>query len=80
MKAELPEGFTLRCTVPNDAQAVTDLIRVCDTADYGEPDYTIEDVRADWRRAGFELARDARIVFTQDETLAAYGNVYDAKV
>lgn len=78
MKNELPHGYALRAPTLNDAQAVTDLIGASDTADYGEPDYSVEDVRADWRRNGFELARDAWLIYASDGTLAAYGNVWDS--
>ncbi len=77
MKNELPEGFTVRVPTPDDAQTVTNLICQCDTADYGEPDYSLEDVRADWRRSGFELQRDAWLIFAREGALAAYGNAWD---
>lgn len=77
MKNTLPPGFTLRAPTPGDAQLVTDLISVCDIADYGEPGYSIEDVRHDWRRAGFQLERDAWLIFASDGTLAACGIVWD---
>ncbi len=78
MKNKLPQGFTLRAPTQDDAQAVTDFIAACDTFDYGEPDLSIEDIRADWRRDGFVLERDAWLVHAGDGTLAAYGNVWDA--
>lgn len=77
LNVQTPQGFTVRAPTPDDAQAVTDLLAVCDTADYGEPDMSIQDVLADWRRDGFVLARDAWLVYAQDGTLAAYGFVWD---
>ncbi len=77
MKNELPQEFTLRAPTPDDAQAITDFVAVCDTVDYGEPDLSVEDIRSDWRRDGFVLERDAWLIYAQDETLVAYGNVYD---
>lgn len=77
MKNELLPGFTWRAPTPDDAQAVTDFLAVCDTFDYGEPDFSLEDVRADWRRDGFVLERDAWLIFANDGTLAAYGFVWD---
>ncbi len=78
MENNLPQGFTLRALTPDDAQRVTDLIGMCDTFDYGEPDFSLEDVRADWRRDGFVLERDAWLIFANDGTLAGYGFVWDA--
>ncbi len=79
MKNEIPQGFTLRAPTPDDAQAVTDLLAVCDTADFGEPDLSVEDIRADWRRDGFVLERDAWLIYAQDGALVAYGNTYDTR-
>lgn len=76
MKSKLPEGFSLRAPTLSDVNAVNDLICACDAADYGEPDFTVDDVLADWRRGGFVLERDAWLVYAPDGTLAAYGNVY----
>lgn len=51
----------LRAPEPGDARRVLDLIVARDIADLGRPDYTLEDVRADWAAPGLELARDAWI-------------------
>jgi mycothiol synthase len=51
----------LRSPVPSDAPAVLELIVARDIADLGRPDYTLEDVRADWSAPGLDLARDAWI-------------------
>lgn len=77
MNMQLPEGFVLRAPTPDDAQIVTDLIAACDTLDYGEPDLSLEDIRADWRRSGFELERNAWLIFNANRELVAYGNVWD---
>jgi GNAT superfamily N-acetyltransferase len=77
MSIQLPEGFLVQAPHAEDAQAVTALICECDTADYGEPDYSVEDLRADWRRGGFEPERDAWLICAPDGALAGYGNVWD---
>jgi mycothiol synthase len=51
----------LRAPQPDDAPAVLELIVARDVADLGRPDYTLEDVRADWAAPGVELALDAWI-------------------
>jgi ribosomal protein S18 acetylase RimI-like enzyme len=51
----------LRAPEPADALAVLDLIVARDIADLGRPDYTLEDVRADWASPGIDLERDAWI-------------------
>ena len=52
----------VRSPRPADAPAVLDLIVARDIADLGRPDYTLEDVEADWGAPGIDLARDAFVV------------------
>jgi mycothiol synthase len=52
----------LRPPEPSDAGTVLDLIVARDIADLGKPDYTLEDVEADWNAPGIERARDAFLV------------------
>jgi mycothiol synthase len=52
----------VRAPQPADAPAVLELIVARDVADLGRPDYTLEDVKADWAAPGVELARDAWLV------------------
>ena len=49
----------IRAPQPDDAPAVLELIVARDIADLGRPDYTLEDVQADWSAPGVELALDA---------------------
>ena len=51
----------LRAPEPADAAAVLELIVARDIADLGRPDYTLEDVRADWAAPGIDVAHDAWI-------------------
>jgi mycothiol synthase len=51
----------LRAPEPADAPAVLELIVARDVADLGRPDYTLDDVRADWAAPGIDVARDAWI-------------------
>ena len=60
----------LRAPQTSDAPAVLELIVARDIADLGRPDYTLDDVRADWAAPGLDLARDAWIV---EEDGAALG-------
>src|SRR5687768_1063940 len=51
--------MNVRAPQAGDAPAVLDLIVARDIADLGKPDYTLEDVQADWAAPGIDLARDA---------------------
>ena len=42
-----------------------------DVADFGYPDFTIEDLHADWATPGLDLARDARVVERDGEIVAS---------
>lgn len=77
MNTRLPSGFSWCAPTVADAKAIVDLICLIDVFDYGEPDYSIEDLRAEWRRDEFQLDRDAWMIYASDGTLAGYGNVYD---
>lgn len=78
MQTKLTAGYTSRPPTAADAEAINELICAVDVADYGEPDYSVDDLHADWQRKGFQLDRDAWMVFSPGGTFAAYGNVYDA--
>jgi mycothiol synthase len=66
----------VRAPEPADAPAVLELIVARDIADLGRPDYTLEDVRADWAAPGLDLARDAWIV-EEDGTALGYALLDD---
>jgi mycothiol synthase len=51
----------VRSPQPGDEDVVLDLIVARDIADLGRPDYTLDDVRADWEAPGIDLAHDAWI-------------------
>ena len=59
----------LRAPEPADAPAVLDLIVARDIADLGRPDYTLEDVQADWAAPGIDVTRDAWIAEDDDVAL-----------
>jgi len=60
----------LRAPEHSDAATVLELIVARDIADLGKPDYTLEDVEADWAAPGIELGRDA---FLLEDDGAALG-------
>jgi mycothiol synthase len=69
-------GHTLRHPKPEDADAVLAVIVARDVADLGRPDYTLEDLQADWALPGVDPAVDAWVV--QDgERLVGYAFLDD---
>ncbi len=75
-KGTWPQGSIIRPPRHDEAEQVTALICACDVADTGEPDWTVDETRADWARLGFDLARDARVVLAPDGRLIAYAEVF----
>jgi mycothiol synthase len=53
-----------------EAQAVLDVICARDVADLGVPDFTLEDLEADWSRPGLAREHDARVVADGDAVRA----------
>jgi mycothiol synthase len=51
----------LRPPADADAEEVLEVVLARDRADLGAPDFTLEDLRADWASPGLTLAHDARV-------------------
>jgi mycothiol synthase len=60
--SELPTGYALRHATQEDAVAVAELVRAHDVADYGEPDFTVQDLLDDWMRPRFDLGQDSWVL------------------
>jgi hypothetical protein len=65
----------LRPPTPEDAETVLALIVARDVADYGEPDYTLADLREEWDASDVDLARDTVVVEDDDGALIGYAIV-----
>src|SRR5919205_1996824 len=73
MTALLPGDHALRRPVPADAEAVLAVMLARDVADIGYPDFTLEDLRADWSTPGVDLERDAWVVEEPGGAIVASG-------
>jgi ribosomal protein S18 acetylase RimI-like enzyme len=62
MQATLPTGHTIRPPRDADAEGVLAVLLARDVADIGRPDFSLDDLRADWSTPGVDLARDAWVV------------------
>jgi mycothiol synthase len=65
--------LTTRPPRSNEAQAITDLIVACDVAEFGQPDFELDDLLTDWHMPGFDLAHDA-VVVADGERIVAYAS------
>jgi mycothiol synthase len=61
----------LRPPADADAEAVLGVIVARDVADLGVPDFTLEDLRADWTSPGLRLEHDARVA-ARDGSVRGY--------
>jgi mycothiol synthase len=64
-----------RAPVPADAPAVLAVIAAREEADYGAPEYRLEDLRDEWRGSDLDLACDAQLVENDDGRIVAYAAV-----
>lgn len=67
--------MTLRPATQSDADAVGELLRERDAADFGHPYFTRDDLVDAWRQEGFDLGRDAAVHETSSGVVAGYAMV-----
>jgi mycothiol synthase len=65
--------LTTRPPRPDEAQAITDLVVACDVAEFGQPDFELDDLLTDWHMPGFDLEHDA-VVVVDGERIVAYAS------
>jgi mycothiol synthase len=70
-------GPPLRPPVRGDVRAIVDLAIAVDVAQYGEPDFTEEDVLADWEAPRFDPGRDAWVAAGPEGRLSGYATVWE---
>jgi mycothiol synthase len=76
MDITTPAGHVLRAPTAADAGAVAELLRARETADLGEPEMTVADVKAEWGAPELDLEQDAWVAEeTEGGRLVAYALV-----
>lgn len=76
-KVELPKGFTVRGAELNDADAAFNLFNTWSQAAIQEDDITDPGIlRKGWVSPGFDPARDIRVVFSPEEIMVGYIEVW----
>jgi ribosomal protein S18 acetylase RimI-like enzyme len=76
---ELPTGYLLRNPTPRDSTSVTEVVVAGDVADFGEPDFTEDDLLDDWGRPRFSLERDAWVLIGPTGRVVGYAFVWEAQ-
>ena len=67
--------FLVRPPTMNDLETVHTLLEVCDIAEYGVPDITLQDLRTLWQGPNFNMATDAWMVIAPGDRLIGYADV-----
>ncbi len=74
----LPAGVEARPARAGDLEAVADLGIRCDVADLGAPDTDADDIRALWRRPGYDLERHSVLIVAGGRPVG-YGDVFEGE-
>ena len=67
--------FLVRPPWMSDLKAVHKVLEVCDIAEYGTPDFTLEDLRSTWQGPTFNLAMDAWMVVAPGGQIVGYAEM-----
>jgi ribosomal protein S18 acetylase RimI-like enzyme len=76
---ELPTGYVVRHPAARDSGAVAEVVIAGDVADFGEPDFTEDDLLDDWSRPRFALDHDAWVLAGPTGRIVGYAFVWEAQ-
>jgi GNAT superfamily N-acetyltransferase len=76
---ELPTGYVLRRPRERDSSAIAEVVVAGDIADFGEPDFTEDDLLDDWSRPRFSLDQDAWVMSGPTGRVVGYAFVWEAQ-
>jgi len=74
---DLPAGYAFRPATLDDTRDIWELVCAVDVEEYGEPDYDESDVRDDFSRDRFDIARDSWLVHDGSGALVAVALSWD---
>jgi GNAT superfamily N-acetyltransferase len=72
----LLHNLLARAPQSKDLKDVTGLLALHDLVEDGVSDYTEAKLNADWHRPGFDLAKDAWVIFTAKGQLVGYADIW----
>jgi mycothiol synthase len=76
---ELPTGYVVRHPRSRDSAPIAEVVVAGDIADFGEPDFTEDDLIDDWARPRFALDDDAWVVSGPTGRIVGYAFVWEAQ-
>lgn len=76
---ELPTGYLARAPQERDAPAIAEVVNALDIAEYGEPDFTYQDLLDDWLRPRFSLGEDSWVLIGPTGRVIGYAYVWESQ-
>ncbi|MBE2221365.1 MAG: GNAT family N-acetyltransferase [Anaerolineae bacterium] len=76
---QLPTGFTVRPATMADLETAVSLMNACSQVQVGRAEYNSEDTRMEWMQETFNLETNTRLVFSPDEELVGYIEIWDTQ-
>ncbi len=77
--AEFPRGYSVRSPADHDARVISDVVQALDVADFGEPDFSEQDLLDDWLRPRFDRDTDAWVLTGPTGRVIGYAYVWEAE-
>ena len=77
--AEFPRSYGVRSPGDHDASAIADVVQALDVADFGEPDFSEQDLLDDWLRPRFDRTTDAWVLTGPTGRVIGYAYVWEAQ-
>ncbi len=77
--AEFPRGYGVRSPADHDAGAIAAVVQALDVADFGEPDFSEQDLLDDWMRPRFDRTNDAWVLSGPTGRVIGYAYVWEAQ-
>ncbi len=77
--AEFSRGYSVRSPADHDASAIADVVQALDVADFGEPDFSEQDLLDDWLRPRFDRDTDAWVLTGPTGRIIGYAYVWEAQ-
>ncbi len=72
------ETYRMGPSTLDDLPAVVDLLNLCSLEQIGVREFNLNDVRSEWQTPGFNLQTDTRLIWTDDQMLIGYIEVWDS--
>ena len=76
---EFSRGYSVRSPRDHDASAISDVVQALDVADFGEPDFSEQDLLDDWLRPRFRRDTDAWVLTGPTGRVIGYAYVWEAQ-